>query len=47
VNLDEIMTGIGLMNRKPGGSGFCARCLARFRRAFTGSRPATPSSARR
>jgi hypothetical protein len=31
VNLDEIMTGIGLMNRKPGGSGFCARCLARFR----------------
>jgi hypothetical protein len=31
VNLDEIMTGIGLMNRKPGGSGFCARCLGRFR----------------
>jgi hypothetical protein len=31
VNLDEIMTGIGLMNRKAGGSGFCARCLARFR----------------
>jgi hypothetical protein len=31
VNLDEIMTGIGLMNRKPGGSGFCALCLARFR----------------
>jgi hypothetical protein len=31
VNLDEIMTGIGLMNRKPGGSGFCTRCLARFR----------------
>jgi hypothetical protein len=31
VNLDEIMTGIGLMNRKSGGSGFCTRCLARFR----------------
>lgn len=31
VNLDEIMTGIGLMNRKPGGSGFCTRCLERFR----------------
>jgi hypothetical protein len=31
VNLDEIMTGIGLMNRKTGGSGFCARCLGRFR----------------
>jgi len=31
VNLDEIMTGIGLMNRKPRGSGFCTRCRARFR----------------
>jgi hypothetical protein len=31
VNLDEIMTGIGLINREPGGSGFCSRCLARFR----------------
>ncbi len=32
VNLDEINTSVGLMNRKPGGSGFCHRCLARFRR---------------
>jgi hypothetical protein len=31
VNLDEIMTGIGLMNRAARGSGFCARCLDRFR----------------
>ena len=31
VNLDEIMTGIGLMNRDRGGSGFCRRCLDRFR----------------
>ncbi len=32
VNLDEINTSIGLMNRDPGGSGFCASCLSRFRR---------------
>ncbi len=31
VNLDEINTSIGLMNRRPGGSGFCANCLSRFR----------------
>jgi hypothetical protein len=31
VNLDEIMTGIGLMDRDPGGTGFCSRCLERFR----------------
>lgn len=31
VNLDEIMTSVGLMNRDPGGSGFCTRCLERFR----------------
>ncbi|HEV8563648.1 MAG TPA: hypothetical protein VGR41_01905 [Actinomycetota bacterium] len=31
VNLDEIMTSVGLMNRDQHGSGFCARCLARFR----------------
>jgi hypothetical protein len=31
VNLDEIMTSIGLMNRKARGCGFCERCLARFR----------------
>lgn len=31
VNLDEIMTGIGLMDRDPGGTGFCRRCLDRFR----------------
>lgn len=31
VNLDEIMTSVGLMNRDPHGSGFCTRCLARFR----------------
>jgi hypothetical protein len=31
VNLDEIMTSVGLMNREPRGSGFCARCLDRFR----------------
>ncbi len=32
VNLDEINTSIGLMNRKTGGSGFCRYCLERFRR---------------
>jgi hypothetical protein len=32
VNLDEINTSIGLMNRKVGGSGFCRYCLERFRR---------------
>jgi hypothetical protein len=31
VNLDEIMTSIGLMDRDPSGTGFCARCLDRFR----------------
>jgi hypothetical protein len=31
VNLDEIMTSIGLMDREPGGCGFCFRCLERFR----------------
>lgn len=31
VNLDEIMTSVGLMNRDPRGTGFCSRCLARFR----------------
>src|SRR5262249_47580958 len=31
VNLDEIMTTIGLMNLNPRGSGFCFRCLDRFR----------------
>ncbi len=32
VNLDEINTSIGLMNRRPGGSGFCTNCLSRFRK---------------
>lgn len=31
VNLDEIMTSVGLMNRAAKGSGFCPRCLGRFR----------------
>ena len=31
VNLDEIMTSVGLMDRDPGGTGFCPRCLNRFR----------------
>lgn len=31
VNLDEIMTSVGLMNREPRGCGFCSRCLERFR----------------
>jgi hypothetical protein len=31
VNLDEIMTSVGLMNRNAAGSGFCPRCLQRFR----------------
>lgn len=31
VNLDEINTSLGLMNREAGGSGFCANCLGRFR----------------
>jgi len=33
VNLDEIMTSIGLIDRDPGGTGFCGRCLERFREA--------------
>jgi hypothetical protein len=31
VNLDEIMTSVGLMNRDARGTGFCSRCLERFR----------------
>lgn len=31
VNLDEINTSIGLMDRRPGSSGFCRFCLERFR----------------
>ena len=31
VNLDEVMTSVGLMNREARGTGFCARCLERFR----------------
>ena len=31
VNLDEINTSLGLMNREAGGSGFCSECLRRFR----------------
>jgi hypothetical protein len=31
VNLDEIMTAIGLMDLDPEGTGFCRRCLDRFR----------------
>ena len=31
VNLDEVMTSVGLMNLEPRGSGFCERCLERFR----------------
>jgi len=31
VNLDEIMTSVGLMNRDARGTGFCPRCLERFR----------------
>jgi hypothetical protein len=40
VNLDEIMTSVGLMNLEPRGSGFCSRCLDRFRGALhrTGDR---------
>jgi len=37
VNLDEIMTSIGLMNRDARGSGFCARCLEGFRRHLRGA----------
>jgi hypothetical protein len=33
VNLDEIMTSVGLIDRDPGGTGFCLRCLERFRAA--------------
>src|SRR5262249_39139966 len=36
VNLDEIMTSIGLMDRDPGGCGFCPRCLGRFRSHVAG-----------
>jgi hypothetical protein len=35
VNLDEIMTSVGLMTLAPRGSGFCARCLDRFRSNLT------------
>jgi len=50
VNLDEINTSIGLMNRKAGGSGFCPSCLARFRShlqeaADPASRPADADDA--
>jgi hypothetical protein len=31
VNLDEIMMSVGLMNRDARGTGFCDRCLERFR----------------
>ncbi|MFB3739330.1 MAG: hypothetical protein ACE14W_10260 [Candidatus Velamenicoccus archaeovorus] len=31
VNLDEIMTSVGLMTREARGTGFCSRCLGRFR----------------
>jgi hypothetical protein len=31
VNLDEIMMSVGLMNRDARGTGFCSRCLERFR----------------
>jgi hypothetical protein len=31
VNLDEIMTSVGLMTRDARGTGFCPRCLERFR----------------
>ena len=31
VNLDEIMMSVGLMNRDARGTGFCDRCLTRFR----------------
>jgi hypothetical protein len=37
VNLDEIMTSIGLMDLSPGGCGFCARCIARFRAHLPGT----------
>jgi hypothetical protein len=33
VNLDEINTSIGLIDRDPGGCGFCPRCLDLFRAA--------------
>lgn len=39
VNLDEVMTGIGLMGGQPRNSGFCARCLERFRAEVRGDDP--------
>jgi hypothetical protein len=45
VNLDEIMTSVGLMNRDPGGSGFCARCLERFRLQLRDDGDAEPAPA--
>jgi hypothetical protein len=39
VNLDEIMTSIGLMDRDPGGTGFCPRCLDRFRASLSQDDP--------
>jgi hypothetical protein len=45
VNLDEIMTSIGLMDLDPGGCGFCARCLARFRMTEDGRRLAARDNA--
>ncbi|MDH2444096.1 hypothetical protein QDR37_09075 [Amnibacterium sp. CER49] len=37
VDLDEINTSIGLMSRERGGSGFCHRCLQRFRTHLSSS----------
>jgi hypothetical protein len=37
VNLDEIMMSVGLMNRDARGTGFCARCLERFRSHLAGT----------
>jgi hypothetical protein len=36
VNLDEIMTSAGLMGRGPRNTGFCRRCLDRFREQLRG-----------
>jgi hypothetical protein len=46
VNVDEIQTSVGLMNRQPKGSGFCHRCLASsavIREAATARQMAEPT----
>lgn len=42
VNLDEINTSLGLMDREPESSGFCVECLMRFRKHLQKAESQTP-----